>query len=78
MFDFLDGLREDDRQYDSRKVKAVIDRLNMGRLYTFSLAGCAGVLFFALLFRLVGFHMLPGKYQTLAFLSLAASIAMKA
>lgn len=71
MFDFLDGLRED-RQYDRHKVKAVIDRLNMGRLYTFSLAGCVGMLFFALLFSLVGLHLLPGKYQTLAFLSLAA------
>ena len=69
MFDFFSGLREENRLYDSRKLRAVINRLNMGRLYTFSLFGGVGVLLFAVLFSLIGFHMLPAGYQTLAFIS---------
>ncbi|MCR5329742.1 MAG: GGDEF domain-containing protein [Lachnospiraceae bacterium] len=69
MFDFFSGLREDNRLYDSRKLRAVINRLNMGRLYTFSLFGGVGMLLFAVLFSVTGFHMLPGGYQTLAFVS---------
>ncbi|MBP5331393.1 MAG: GGDEF domain-containing protein [Lachnospiraceae bacterium] len=69
MFDFFSGLRDDNRLYDSRRLRAVINRLNMGRLYTFSLFGGVGVLLFAVLFSLVGFNMLAPGYQTLAFIS---------
>ena len=50
---------------------AVVNRLNMGRLYTFSLIGCAGMLVFAVLLHLFGLYILPSGYQTLAFVATA-------
>ena len=51
MWDFFKCMKEH-RLYDSARLNAVVNRLNMGRLYTFSLIGCAGMLVFAVLLHL--------------------------
>ena len=62
----------DRRLNGDNKINAVVNRLNMGRLYTFSLIGFVGMLLITGLFTLFKIHILPEGYQTLAFLVLAA------
>ena len=65
----LENLFPDMPLFDKKAGKSVTDRLNMGRLYIFNIFGAAGVLLFFAVLKLFGIHILPGKYQTLAFLT---------
>ena len=70
MFEFFDNIR-DRRLTSDSKIDAVVNRLNMGRLYTFSLIACLGVLLVTAIFALFGIYVLPESYQTLGFIVLA-------
>ncbi|MCR5429019.1 MAG: GGDEF domain-containing protein [Lachnospiraceae bacterium] len=64
----LENLFPDMPLFDKAAGKSVTDRLNMGRLYIFNIFGAVGVLLTFVVLKLFGLHILPGSYQTLAFL----------
>lgn len=77
MFEALFGY-EYSLNLDKTTSKSVMDRLNMGRLYLFSLVGCVFVLLVTGLFAACKFYILPQSYQNFGFLMFALILGLSA